>query len=51
MAAILQEQLTLRGVHSLMRSDYDEIVELLIEQLRDLELSLAIREITNKPDP
>ncbi|MBR0950405.1 hypothetical protein [Bradyrhizobium canariense] len=46
MATILQNQLTLRGVHSLTPSDYHEIVELLIEQLR--ELSLAVREITDK---
>lgn len=48
MAAILQDQLTMRGVHSLAPSDYDEIVELLIEQLRELELALAAREITDK---
>lgn len=46
---ILQNQLALRGVHSLKASDYDQIVELLIEQLRELELSLAVREITDKP--
>ncbi|MBM7488418.1 MULTISPECIES: hypothetical protein [Bradyrhizobium] len=49
MAMILQNQLALRGVHSLKASDYDQIVELLIEQLRELELSLAVREITDKP--
>lgn len=48
MATILQEQMTLRGVNSLTPSDCEEIVELLIEQLRELELSLAAREITNK---
>jgi hypothetical protein len=40
MATILQDQMTLRGVSSLLPSDYEEIVELLIEQLRELELSL-----------
>ncbi|UPK38305.1 hypothetical protein IVB18_14295 [Bradyrhizobium sp. 186] len=51
MATILQNQLTLRGVHSLTPSDYDEIVELLIEQLRELELSLAAREVGDKHEP
>jgi hypothetical protein len=48
MAKILQNQMTLRGVHSLTPSDYQEIVERLIEQLRELELSLAARELTDK---
>jgi hypothetical protein len=48
MAAILQNQLTLRGVHSLTPSDYDQIVERLIEQFRELELSLAAREVADK---
>lgn len=51
MATILQNQLTLRGVHSLKPSDYEQIVELLIEQLRELELSLAAREIADKREP
>ncbi|UWU82891.1 hypothetical protein N2605_25315 [Bradyrhizobium yuanmingense] len=51
MAAILDNQLTLRGVHSLTPSDYEDIVQLLIEQLRELELSLAAREITEKHEP
>jgi len=51
MATILQNQLTLRGVHSLTSTDYNEIVELLIEQLRELELGLAAREITDKHEP
>ena len=51
MATILQNQLTLRGVHSLTPTDYNEIVELLIEQLRELELSLAARELTDKHEP
>ncbi|TYO67087.1 hypothetical protein FXV83_07735 [Bradyrhizobium hipponense] len=51
MATILQNQLTLRGVHSLTPSDYDEIVELLIEQLRELELNLAVREIADNHEP
>lgn len=48
MAAILQDQMTMRGVHSLTPSDCQEIVELLIEQIRELELSLAAREIADK---
>jgi len=51
MATILQNQLTLRGVHLLTSSDYEEIVELLIEQLRKLELSLAARELADKHEP
>ncbi|QIO33805.1 hypothetical protein [Bradyrhizobium sp. 1(2017)] len=51
MATILQNQLTLRGVHSLTPSDYHEIVELLIEQLRELELNLAARETADNGEP
>lgn len=51
MAAILQDQMTMRGVHSLAPSDYEEIVKLLIEQLRELELNFAAREIADKRQP
>jgi hypothetical protein len=51
MATILQNQMTLRGVHSLTLSAYEEIVERLIEQLRELELSLAVRELPEKHEP
>lgn len=51
MANILQGQMRLRGVNSLSSSDYEQIVELLIEQIRELELSLAAREITEKHEP
>ncbi|MCK1711409.1 MULTISPECIES: hypothetical protein [unclassified Bradyrhizobium] len=51
MATILQNQVTLRGVHSLTPSDYEQIVERLIEQLRELELSLAARELAGKQEP
>ncbi|WP_166517737.1 hypothetical protein [Bradyrhizobium canariense] len=51
MATILQNQLALRGVHSLAPSDYEEIVELLVEQLRELELSLAARELAGNSEP
>ena len=51
MAAILQDQMTVRGVNSLLPFDYEEIVELLIKQLRELELSLAARELTDKQEP
>jgi hypothetical protein len=50
MATILQDQMISRGISSLSRSDYEEIVELLIEQLRELEFGLAAREI-RKHDP
>ncbi|WP_271601631.1 DUF6946 family protein [Bradyrhizobium sp. CCBAU 45384] len=48
MANILQDQMRLRGVNSLSSSEYDEIAELLIQQIRELELSLAAREIADK---
>ncbi|MGY8679395.1 hypothetical protein Q2941_16600 [Bradyrhizobium sp. UFLA05-153] len=51
MVTILQNQMALRGVHSLTSSDYEEIVDLLIEQFRDLELRLAALEVTDKPEP
>ncbi|WP_193375212.1 MULTISPECIES: hypothetical protein [Bradyrhizobium] len=51
MATILHNQLTLRGVHSLAPSDYEEIVEHLLEQLRELELSLAARELNGRQGP
>jgi hypothetical protein len=47
MATILQNQLTSRGVHSLTRSDYEEIIIQLIAQLRELQLSLAAREVAD----
>lgn len=50
MATILQDQMKLRGVHLLTPSDY-EIVDLLVEQLRELELGLAAREVTEGHEP
>lgn len=50
MATILQDQMTSRGISSLSRSDYEEIVALLIEQLREVELGLAAREVAHKQD-
>ncbi|WP_439374553.1 hypothetical protein [Bradyrhizobium sp. DASA03120] len=51
MANILQEQMRLRGVNSLLPSDYEQIVELLIEQIRELEFSLSAREIAGSRKP
>lgn len=51
MATILENQLALRGVHSLTPSDCEEIVEHLLEQLRELELSLAAREFDGRQEP
>lgn len=51
LAEILRNELTARGVNSLGPSDYDQIVERLVEQLTELELSLAAREITDKNAP
>jgi hypothetical protein len=41
MATILKDRLILRGVNSLTPSDYEEIVEQMIERLTKLELHLA----------
>jgi hypothetical protein len=43
MATILQNRLASRGVHSLTPSDYEEVVDTMIEQLTELELSLGSR--------
>ena len=51
MATILRNQLELRGVHSLAASEYEKIAEVLVEQLRELELSLAAREFAEKQKP
>ncbi|MCK1417443.1 MULTISPECIES: hypothetical protein [unclassified Bradyrhizobium] len=51
MATILQNQLTLHGVHSPTPSDCEQIVDRLIVQLRELELSLAARELAEKQEP
>ncbi|MGY8683375.1 hypothetical protein Q2941_37200 [Bradyrhizobium sp. UFLA05-153] len=51
MATILQNQMALLGVHSLTASDYEEIVDLLIDQLSELELRLAELDVTHKPEP
>jgi hypothetical protein len=51
MATILQNQLMLRGLHSLTHLDCEEIVEQLIEHLRELELNLAQREIAHDREP
>lgn len=51
MATILQNQLALRGVQSLTPFDCEEIVEHLVEKLRELELSLAARELAGKHEP
>ncbi|MCK1726383.1 MULTISPECIES: hypothetical protein [unclassified Bradyrhizobium] len=50
-AAILQNELASRGVHSLTPSDCEEIVEHLVEKLTELELSLAAREVANNQEP
>jgi len=51
MVTILQNQMALRGVHSLTPSDCEEIVDLLIEQLKELELRLAALNVTDKQEP
>lgn len=47
LAKILQDELA-RGVKSLKQFDYDSIVVRLLEQITELELKLAVREITGK---
>ncbi|WP_369719749.1 hypothetical protein AB8Z38_21060 [Bradyrhizobium sp. LLZ17] len=49
MATILQNQLTSRGVHSLIRTARRSWS--LIEHLRELELNLAAREIADDREP
>ncbi|WP_271670698.1 hypothetical protein [Bradyrhizobium sp. CCBAU 51627] len=51
MVTILQNELASRGVHSLMPSDYEAIIEQLVEQLKELELSLASRELADRQKP
>ncbi|MGY8682725.1 hypothetical protein Q2941_33865 [Bradyrhizobium sp. UFLA05-153] len=51
MVTILQNQMALRGVHSLTPSDYEEIVDLLIERLSELELRLAALDVADKQEP
>ncbi|MGY8682878.1 hypothetical protein Q2941_34655 [Bradyrhizobium sp. UFLA05-153] len=41
----------MRGVHSLTPSDNEEIVDVLIEQLKELELRLAALDATDKQEP
>ncbi|WP_271504752.1 hypothetical protein [Bradyrhizobium sp. CCBAU 11357] len=48
MATILQNQLASRGVHTLAPSDYEAIVKQLLEQLNELELNLAARELAGR---
>ncbi|MCP3471726.1 hypothetical protein NLM33_15495 [Bradyrhizobium sp. CCGUVB1N3] len=50
MAKVLQAELLARSVNSLAPSDYEQIVERLVEQISELELKLAAREMTNKND-
>jgi hypothetical protein len=47
MATILRSQLTLHGVHSLRPSDWSGQSS----KLRELELSLAARELAQKQEP
>ncbi|WP_201266270.1 hypothetical protein [Bradyrhizobium japonicum] len=50
LAEILQNELTARGVDTLAPSDYEQIAERLVEQVRDIELSLSARSVTGKPE-
>ncbi|MGY8668835.1 hypothetical protein Q3C01_41625 [Bradyrhizobium sp. UFLA05-109] len=47
MAKILQAELLARGVDSLAPSDYEEIVERMVEQISELDLKL--RDMNNEP--
>ena len=51
MAKVLQAELMARGIESLALSDYEQIVERLVEQISELELKMAAREITDKNKP
>lgn len=49
MAAMLKDELTARGITVLKSSDYNEIVERLVEQVTEMELKLAARQVAEKP--
>ncbi|MGY8662564.1 hypothetical protein Q3C01_09380 [Bradyrhizobium sp. UFLA05-109] len=51
MAEVLQAELMARGIESLALSDYEQIVERLVEQISELELKMAARGITDKNKP
>lgn len=51
LAEMLRNELTTRGVNTLSPSDCEQIIGRLVEQLTELELSLAAREITDKTEP
>jgi hypothetical protein len=46
MATILKRELETRGIRSLRADECEEIIQRLLEQLADLELSLPAREIS-----
>lgn len=48
---LLEDELAARGVASLAASDCEQIVERLIEQLTDFELSLAAKQIRDGNSP
>lgn len=47
-ARILEEELRQRGIGPITAADCEVIVARLVEQVRDLELKLAIRELSAK---
>ncbi len=50
LAKILQDELAARGVEMLGPSDCEEIAERLVEQITELELQWAARDIANKSE-
>ncbi|MGK7062671.1 hypothetical protein AB4853_40035 [Bradyrhizobium sp. 1050_B9_N1_2] len=51
LAKLLESELAARGVKSLAASDCEQIVERLVEQINDIELGFAARNVTGKPEP
>lgn len=48
MSEILKHELNKRGFYGISDADCSDIVGQLLEQLRDLELKLAVRELVDK---
>jgi hypothetical protein len=51
LSTVLQAELEARGVESLASSDYQEIVDRMVEQIMNFELALAAKEIIDRHKP
>ncbi|MGL3104846.1 hypothetical protein [Bradyrhizobium sp. BR 1432] len=50
LARIHQDELAARGADVLAPTDYEQIVERLVEQINDIELSLSAQKVTGRPE-